>query len=175
MTFYQTPRIFRTLGLIAALMLAPALPQAETLGSPTEEVILTVSGNIHMTNDAADNAVFDLEMLQKLPQTEFTTTTIWTEGPQTFTGVELRTFLDALAANGETVEATAINDYAVDIPISDAVEGGPILAYLMNGKEMSRREKGPIWLVYPYDKESDYRSETIYSRSIWQLDRLKVQ
>lgn len=73
------------------------------------------------------------------------------------------------------IDATAINDYSVEIPISDAVEGGPILAYKSDGAYMSRRDKGPIWLIYPYDQNADYRSETIYSRSIWQLDRLNVK
>jgi hypothetical protein len=38
---------------------------------------------------------------------------------------------------------------------------------------MSVRDKGPLWVIYPYDSD-DYRSEVIYSRSIWQLDRLEV-
>jgi hypothetical protein len=37
---------------------------------------------------------------------------------------------------------------------------------------MSIREKGPLWLVYPYDLNKAYQSETIYSRSIWQLVRI---
>ena len=54
------------------------------------------------------------------------------------------------------------------------MEGGPIIAYMMNGEEMSVRNKGPLWLVYPYDLNHEYRSEVIYSRSIWQLDRIDV-
>ncbi|MDP5360810.1 MAG: oxidoreductase, partial [Paracoccaceae bacterium] len=34
--------------------------------------------------------------------------------------------------------------------------------------------KGPLWVVYPYDMSADYRSEVIYYRSIWQLDRIEV-
>ena len=147
---------------------------SETLKAPEGEVILTVTGNVHVTN-AMDKAEFDLEMLEALPATEFTTSTIWTAGEQTYTGVELKTFLDSLEATGTMLDATAINDYSVEIPISDAVEGGPILAYKSDGAYMSRRDKGPIWLIYPYDQNADYRSETIYSRSIWQLDRLNVK
>ena len=39
---------------------------------------------------------------------------------------------------------------------------------------MSVREKGPIWVIYPYDHDADYRTDTIFSRSIWQLDRIDV-
>jgi hypothetical protein len=70
--------------------------------------------------------------------------------------------------------ATAINDYTVEIPMSDAVEGGPIIAYLMDGNEMSIRDKGPLWVIYPYDSDADFRSEVVFTRSIWQLDRLVV-
>jgi hypothetical protein len=70
--------------------------------------------------------------------------------------------------------ASAINDYSVEIPLSDAVKGGPIIAYSIDGKEMSLRDKGPLWVIYPYDSNSDFRSEVVYLRSIWQLDRLEA-
>ena len=44
----------------------------------------------------------------------------------------------------------------------------------MNGDVMLVRNKGPLWVVYPYDENPEYRSEVIYSRSIWQLDRIEV-
>ena len=113
-------------------------------------------------------------MLDALPQTEFRTSTIWTEGENEFSGVALRDLLDAVGAQGGKLRAVAINDYAVEIPASDAVEGGPIVATRMNGQPMSVREKGPLWVVYPFDAKEEYRSELIYSRSIWQLKELEI-
>ena len=72
------------------------------------------------------------------------------------------------------MKATAINDYAVEIPVSDAVVGGPIVAYFLNGEPMSVRDKGPLWIVYPFDADPHYQTEVIYSRSIWQLDRIEL-
>lgn len=164
----------RGLAVVAALAISATAALADMLPEPEGEVILSASGNVHVTN-AEGKAEFDLEMLETLPATEFTTSTIWTEGPHTYTGVELKTFLEAIGAEGTVVDATAINDYSVEIPMSDAIEGGPILAYKSDGAYMSRREKGPIWLIYPYDSGAEYRSETVYSRSIWQLDRLAVR
>ena len=114
-------------------------------------------------------------MLEALGAENFETTTIWTEGVQSFTGVPLNTLLDALGAEGETLRAIALNDYAVEIPASDAEDGGPIVAYLQNGAPMSVREKGPLWIVYPYDARTDYQTEQIYSRSIWQLVSIEIQ
>ena len=160
-------------GFVAAAFLAPAA-FAQTLKSPTGDVLLTVSGVIAVTN-AGETAVFDRAMLEALPVVEFTTTTTWTDGPQTFTGVELHDLLDTLGVEEGTLRASAVNDYAVDIPVGDAVEGGPIVAYLLNGEPMSVRDKGPLWIVYPYDSRREYQSEVVYSRSIWQLDRMEVR
>jgi hypothetical protein len=160
-------------GIVVAAVLAPAA-FAQSLGSPSGDVLLTVTGDIAVTN-AGNTAVFDRAMLESLPVVEFTTTTTWTEGPQTFTGVGLHDLLDTLGVEEGTLRAAAVNDYAVDIPVTDAVEGGPIVAYLLNGEPMSVRDKGPLWIVYPYDAKREYRSEVIYSRSIWQLDLIEVR
>ena len=146
---------------------------ADDLGMAQGDVLLTVSGAIETTN-ADGMAQFDLEMLEALDATVIDTSTIWSDGTQSFQGVSLDVLVDRLGLTGETLRATAINDYAVDIPISDAVEGGPIIAYRLNGDTLSVRDKGPLWIVYPYDSDASYRSEVIYSRSIWQLDRIVV-
>jgi len=51
---------------------------------------------------------------------------------------------------------------------------GTIVAYQLNGAPMSRRNKGPLWIVYPFDQNVDYQNETTYSRSIWQLAHIVV-
>ena len=43
------------------------------------------------------------------------------------------------------------------------------------GAPMSVRDKGPLWIVYPYDQNTDYQSEVVFSRSIWQLNRITIQ
>lgn len=147
---------------------------AHALEPARGEVVLTISGAISETN-AGEAATFDRAMLEAMEAVTVETSTIWTDGVQTFVGVPLVTLLDAVGAEGATLRASAINDYAVEIPVSDAVAGGPIVAYLRNGAPMSLRDKGPLWIVYPFDSSPEYRSELIYSRSIWQLDRIEVQ
>lgn len=132
-----------------------------------DEIVLTVTGT-------AEPAEFTMAELQAMPATSFETTTIWTEGAQSFTGVSLHSFLAELGVEGGTLNAAAINDYVVEIPVADAVEGGPIIAYARNGEVMSVRNNGPLWIVYPYDSNADYQSEVIYARSIWQLVRIDV-
>jgi len=117
---------------------------------------------------------FDRAALEALGTETVETTTIWTEGTQVFEGVSLARLAQEIGAQEGRFLATAINDYTVEIPQSDAVENGPILAMTINGNEMSVRDKGPLWVIYPYDANAGYRTEVIYSRSIWQLDRIEV-
>lgn len=136
--------------------------------SPTGPVLLTVE------IADADPIQFDAAMLSALPQTTVETSTIWTTGVHSYTGVALADLLAALDVTTSELQAVASNDYEITIPASDAVEGGPILAYLVNGELISLRENGPIWLIYPFDSNPAYQSEVIYSRSVWQLNRLKI-
>ena len=155
--FNRIQSLFVTLGLVIVL------------GSSAQagDTILSLTHN-------GQTQTFDRTALQALGTTTIETTTIWTEGTQVFEGISLARLAQEIEVQDGTLMATAINDYTVEIPLSDAVENGPILAMSMNGAAMSVRDKGPLWVVYPYDADADYRSEVIYSRSIWQLDRIEV-
>lgn len=155
-------------GFIGSYGPAWSVEPTTSTGAP----ILTVSGKIN-GQDSAEKVEFDLADLEAMGMTEVQTTTIWTDGVLTFVGVSLDVLVDRFEVESGTILASAINDYVVQIPVSDAVPNGPIIAYRVNGKEMSVRDKGPLWIVYPYDSNANYRTEVIYSRSIWQLDRLE--
>lgn len=158
----------QTLALLLALGMSTPL-SADDIAIP----LLTVTGDINVT-EGGDTLLLDRAALEALPATTFETSTIWTEGVHSFTGVSLADLAAELGVENGQFLATAINDYTVEIPVGDAVEGGPIIAYLMDDEEMSVRDKGPLWVIYPYDSDADFRSEVIYSRSIWQLDRLEI-
>lgn len=155
----------------AIAVFAASMAFAESLPAPTGDVLLTLSGE--MDKQTSDGVVqLDMSLLQSLPVRQFTTATIWQDGPVEFTGVSLRDLLDHTGATGTAIEAVALNDYSVEIPVDSITEDAPIVAYHMDGKEMSPRDKGPLWIVYPYDAAPEYRTEVVYSRSIWQLDRI---
>jgi hypothetical protein len=50
----------------------------------------------------------------------------------------------------------------------------PIVASKIDGAPFSLREKGPLWVVFPYDQDPRYRTEAIYALSIWQLTEVHV-
>ncbi|MGH1415191.1 MAG: oxidoreductase [Pelagimonas sp.] len=156
------------------VMTSTSLLVADQLPSPSGDVVLRVSGGIEVTN-SEDGAEFDLAMLRALDSHEIETTTIWTDGDQTFVGVELGTLLKYLKASGSIISAYAINDYFIELPFEDAEPGAALIAYERNGVEMSVRDKGPLWIVYPYDHSERFRTEVFFSRSVWQLDRLIIE
>ena len=115
----------------------------------------------------------DRDNLRDMGPVSVMTTTPWTEGVQEFTGVPLASLLPELDA-GSQIQLTALNDYTVSMP-GDAVGADyPVVAYERNSQPMSLRDKGPYWLIYPFDLGPEYQTETVYARSIWQLVKISV-
>lgn len=141
---------------------------------PEGPVVLTVTGRISRTN-AEGRALFDRDMLAALGTRRLTTTTPWTIDLQQFDVVSLEDLLQAVGASGNLVFASAINDYNSEIPVSDATADGAMIAFRHNGRDMHLREKGPLWLIYPYDTNSAYLSDVYMTRSIWQLEQLEIR
>lgn len=160
--------------LVFILSAAAAMAEPMPLPQPTGPILLTVSGDIAVTN-AGETAAFDREMLAEIGTASFVTSTIWTEGRNEFSGTPLRALLDRLGVTEGTVEAVALNDYSAEIPIDEVTEDAPILATLVDGHPMSVRDQGPVWIVYPYLQEERYRNTQTYVRSVWQLTRLVVR
>jgi hypothetical protein len=140
---------------------------------PKGEIILVVTGDIAKSN-RGDAAVFDLEMLREIGETDIVTSTIWTEGKNRWTGIILSDLLDFLGIQDGTVRAIALNDYFVDLPVDDPIGPGPIIAFARNGERLTVRDKGPLWLIYPFDDVPDYHSALYFSRSVWQLSELEI-
>ena len=162
-----------TLSALTLIAFTATSAAADTLTAPTGDVLLRISGAIAHEN--VDGTLsLDLEQLKAMETREFTTSTIWMEDEVTFTGVSLRALREQAGAEGTAINASALNDYKVVMPLSDVESDVPIIATRMNGAPMSVRDKGPYWIVFPYDQDARYQTETIYSYSIWQLNRLNV-
>ncbi|AUH50940.1 hypothetical protein CXB49_09005 [Chromobacterium sp. ATCC 53434] len=158
-----------------SLLLATTAGRAEpALEMPAGKVVLVISGQI--SNKNRDNeAVFDMAMLSRLPQHTVVTHTPWMPGVSRFSGPYLRDVLNLVGAKGQTLKAVALNDYKTDIPIEDATRFDLVLARLLNDKPMSVRDKGPLFIIYPFDSQPELRTEIYYNRSAWQLKSLQVE
>lgn len=161
------------LGLCAAVFLFCLDAQATGLPGPAGEPVLAVTGNTAKVN-AAGGVLFDMEMLEALPQIERTIETPWTNEATAFSGPRLSSVLEAAGATGRVLIVKALNDYSAEVPIEDALTLDTILATRMNGKLMSVREKGPLFLIYPFDTHPELFNEKYFSRSVWQIREVEV-
>jgi hypothetical protein len=146
---------------------------ANALDAPKERVVLTVSGAIDDTN-AAGKAEFDLPMLKALPGRSGAMETPWTKGQTRFDGPLLRSLLEAVGARGKSLRIVALNDYSAEVPMEDATQFDTMLALAMNGEPMSVRDKGPIFMIYPFDTNPELYNEKYFSRSVWQIKAIEV-
>lgn len=144
------------------------------LPKPFGRVVLTLRGAVTQTNFPQE-ARFDMLMLEALRQVSHTVELPWYPRPVTLTGPLLRDVLATVGAQGQLIEAVALNDYAVTFPLSDAQRYDVILARLLDGRPMSPRDKGPLFVIFPYDQLPPEQVELYYERSIWQLDTLVIR
>jgi hypothetical protein len=91
------------------------------------------------------------------------------------TGPLLRSVLEAAGAKGSKLTAVALDNYKVEIPFEDAAAQQVIVARLMDGKPMAIRNRGPLFIIYPFDSSKELQTEKYYFRSAWQLSQLVVQ
>jgi hypothetical protein len=157
--------------------LALVLPAAAAAAPPVPEgpVLLTVSGRITAPNTADGTARFDRAGLEALGTSTLRTRTPWTEGRPVFEGVLLRDVLEAVGAAGTSLAATAANAYTVTIPVRDAERYDVLLALRQDGRRLTLRDRGPLWVVYPRDRHPELRDDVHNGKWIWQLVTLDVR
>lgn len=150
-----------------------ARSMGQSLPEPAGPVVLVLSGRIKRTNQGA-TAAFDMAMLAALPQHSFVARTPWYAQPRKFTGPLLRDVVAFVGGEGQTLRASALNDYRIDIPFDDAQRFDVVLARLLDDAPMTVREKGPLFMIYPFDAQPSLRSARYYSRSVWQLKTIEL-
>ena len=155
----------RLLACIAATLVltaAHAQPAADA-----SRPILTITSKA-----SAKPLQLDMAALNKLPQHSFKTNSPWTREPHTYSGPLMRDVLALAGAQGATtIKAVALNDYQISIPVEDAMKHPLIVANLIDGKAIPVRERGPLFVIYPFDSSAELKSQRYYERSIWQLNQ----
>jgi hypothetical protein len=85
-----------------------------------------------------------------------------------------KAIMDRVGAQGTSVRATALNDYEVTIPVSDFSSYRVLVAMYQDGQELTKRERGPLWIVYPWTEHPELDDRPTRQKSIWQLVHLHV-
>ncbi len=172
------PRIFSSFSLpqrglrwLHTLFIALALAMSAGLTAHASDVELTLAG------PAVDGETLELTMddLEAMPQVTIVTESEFSDDAASYRGPLVRDLLARLGLDAaETIRLIAANDYFVDIPTSDFEQYDVVLALEVDGQRLSRREKGPLWLMYPISDHSELRSEVYNARLIWQVVRIEA-
>ena len=164
-----------TAGCVAASL---AVLPSDAAAHPVErsapaaaETILLVRGTIKGEQERR----FTREEFEAIGMATLTTRTPWNQEPVAFSGIKLSAFLRHVGATkARMLRVTALNDYVTTIPVED-VAHDPILATRRNGKVMAVRDKGPIFVIYPFDQDKSLNSELYFSRSAWQVKSIEIE
>lgn len=153
---------------------------AHALDEPKGEVLLTIDGDITVSNATVNKkpvAQFDLEQLKSLGVTTFATDSTWTTQSHKYTGVRLNTLLESVGVDHKntTIRASAANGYWYDLENLELDKYPIIVAYEKDSKLLSVRERGPLWIFFPWDLYPDLETEKNKASSVWQLITLTVQ
>lgn len=149
--------------------------EAKNLDGPVILSISNANSQDGSSKSSGSALYFDRESLEAFGLVSVKTETPWTKGLVHFEGVLVREVLASTEMTGTKVMAKALDDYSVEIPISDFVDNDVILATRKNGKPLSVRDNGPVWIIYPWSDIKELRRPHFYARSIWQLKSIKLQ
>src|SRR5690625_217458 len=172
-------RIAISLGLLlaAALMVMAAAQlyasQAPPLAAPQGEVLLRVAGNIAAAN-SGDELHLNREQLMAIDTQVIETSTPWTEGVNRFEGPLFRRVLEAAGARGERVRVRTLNDYTVDISLSELQQYDVILVLQQDGVPLEVRELGPVFVLYPFADHPELFNQSVRHRSAWHVISVEV-
>ena len=131
---------------------------------------------LSLTN-VSDGAVVILTEDDLLAMEQFTVRTEneFVDGLAEFTGPLARDVIALLTETEiESLKLTAVNDYAVEVPMSDILDYDVIFAMAQNGIRFSVRDKGPIWVIYPMSDNIELQDRVYNDRLIWQLVKVDV-
>lgn len=155
--------------LVFGVMLGPLQAIAE---QPRTALSISLEVRFLKAGTVTNTTILSRDQLSERHLKKITTTTPWTEGLQDFEGVPLKSLIQKSTENAQ-VRLSALNDYTVTLPASELNDEYPIVAFRRNGKELSVRERGPFWIIYPFDQPK-FKSEKYFAQSVWQLKDIEI-
>ena len=185
-------RFFQTLSVLCLMWLLIACRQAEVttydmvreadlkpgdaIPSPTDETVLTVTGEITAIN-SGDSLSFDMATLERLGTVQYTVHDPWADADVTYSGVLVSDLLAVagVSSSATSLHLTALDDYEVDIPIADTEKWPLLLATQTNGEYMTVADGGPSRIIYPYHAFPELDSPTNQNLWIWNVVTIEIR
>ena len=161
------------LAAIACLGIAPLSAQA----APKPVALDTMrhmSATLTVIGGNGSETSYTPATLEEFPTYSLRTTTPWREEPAEFEGILLRDLLEANGlADAEAIAVTAENEYQVTIPRIIWQELDVLVATRVDGRQHSRRNRGPIQFVISADEygtSPDAREDHL----VWMAARIEA-
>lgn len=125
------------------------------------------------TSCGSKELIFSEKQLKELPQQTFRTKHTWAVEAQEFTGPLLADVLKLICPSAQDIYLRSLDQYSVMVNFQKVAKYQAILALKINGKSLSIREKGPLWLMINTD---GYKVPTrsLDSLFVWQLYYIRV-
>jgi len=153
-------------------------------------VILSITGTVALpTRGPSDESIdkffvyndlqfdkatqFDFAALQVFPQVEVQADFPMGGPVYTFSGPLLGDVLRAAGAKGSTVTIRALDGYAVEIPMQEAIDKGALVALKRDGIPFAIGDFGPTQIVFPRAERNDL-SEMNDDWWVWSIYNIEV-
>ncbi|MBX3015636.1 MAG: molybdopterin-dependent oxidoreductase [Caldilineaceae bacterium] len=142
---------------------------------PATAPILTITGTIGTFNDPA-GIVMDRATLEESGVVEYTVLDPFEERKIQYRGVLMRDLLALwqVPDDAQTVHFVAINDYMIDVPITDFYQYPVLFALQADGEYMQPDYRGPAMLVYPVDNY-EFDLLAVRRKWIWQIKTIRIE
>jgi len=147
--------------LVVLSLLVVALPAcAKKPPVPKGDVVLTVKGNIKVTN-VGDEYQFDLDMVKKEGK-DLKTNDPWMQTEITYTGLPLSRLVELVKPGdgATTLKLAAADGYAVEVKIADCKGSDIMLAYAADGEDLTSDMGGPLKMAFANSLSDTYPPES---------------
>lgn len=162
--------MMKSIRLVAAFVCVTLLLSVLAINTvQADQNVLTVSGLVDQGKHQ-----FSFADLKAMPNYQVKTETIWTDQEHTYTAISVAQLLAQLEAKGETLRFIALNDYAIEVPVNVLVEHNAFIAFEQDGKPMRIRDKGPLWVLYPFSDQPQINTPFYQAHCAWQLKTIEV-
>ena len=154
---------------LTALPAAAELPERVDL-TPIEHL----EASLEVISPDGTSHRFTPEELETFETYRLVTRTPWRDEPAQFEGVLLTDLLESTGlSSASEIMVTAENDYRTSIPGHAWAEMPILLATRVNGAPLSRRERGPILFVVPFES---YTASSSFQESylVWMAARIEA-
>lgn len=179
---------FAAMASFGLLIGTPAYAQSE---APAGPILLTVTGAVENANrggydpdtdkffgynevDFAKGAQFDYGALTDLEVVKIKADFPKGGDVHEYEGPLLVDVLKAAGAEGDTVTIQALDGYAVEMPLAEAVANGAVVALKRNGEPLSIGGFGPTHVVFPRADRADL-ADMPDDNWIWSIFHIKVE